>query len=235
MAWRKDMLHPGTMRNNTLKHRFVLVLALVLAMVWVAGCGGGGDASDEPTPLFTARILSDQAADGDIAFSPPAAYAVSSALVTGNILAGIDPGSGDEFRGFLDFPLRGPHGVPSGANIESATLEIFINSLTIPIPDNTLPLLIDLVSFQPPALISSDFDRQAQPPLLSMPFDLLPSDEGAFVVIDVTALMDEAQIEGLPDFQLRLLLDFFATAGLVEIDDAAAGTAPLLTVTYFFP
>jgi hypothetical protein len=94
-------------------------------------------------------------------------------------------------------------------------------------------LLIDLISFQPPALIESDFDRLAQPPLLTMPFDFFTSDEGTFVVMDVTALMDEAQIEGLPDFQLRLLLDFFAAAGLVEIDDAAASTAPLLTVTYF--
>lgn len=235
MAWQGKKLHLGSTRNNTLKHRFVRGLALFVTSALLAGCWASGDASEEAAPIFVSTILSDQAADGDIAFSPPASFTVSSALTSGNVLAGVDPGSGDEFRGFLDFPLRGPHGVPSGAIIDSATLEIFINSLTIPLPDTTLPLLIDLVSFQPPALIPGDYDRQAQPALLTMPFDLFQSDVGAFVVIDVTALMDEAQIEGLPDFQLRLLLDFIAAAGLVEIADASAGTAPLLTVTYFFP
>jgi hypothetical protein len=233
MVLQKNILRFSLIQNIALKNRFVFAVALVLTMVWLAGCGGGGDDSHESTPVFVTQILSDQAADGDIAFSSPEAYAVSSALSTGSVLAGVDPISGDEFRGFLDFPLRGAHGVPLGATVESATLEIFINDLTIPLPDRTLPLLIDLISFQPPALIESDFDRLAQPPLLTMPFDFFTSDEGTFVVMDVTALMDEAQIEGLPDFQLRLLLDFFAAAGLVEINDAAASTAPLLTVTYF--
>jgi hypothetical protein len=31
----------------------------------------------------------------------------------------------------------------------------------------------------------------------------------------------------------RLLLDFSATTGLIEIDDDAAATAPLLTVEYY--
>jgi len=233
MALRKKRRCSGKIQNITLKNRFVYFWALALTMVVLAGCGGGGDGSHESTPVFVAQTLSDQTADGDIVFSAPAAYAVSSALTTGSVLAGVDPSSGDEFRGFLDFPLRGVHGVPLGATIESATLEIFIDSLVIPPPDRTLPMLIDLVTFQPPALIESDFDRLAQPALLTMPFDFLTTDVGAFVVIDVTALMDEAQIEGLPDFQLRLLLDFSAAAGLVEIDDAAASTAPLLTVAYF--
>ncbi len=234
MALREYILRLDKIGNSTLKYRILFALALILISVWLAGCGGGVASSDEPVPVFSAQILSDQAADGDIAFSPPATFAISSSLSTGSVLAGIDPNSGDEFRGFLDFPLRGVHGVPLGATIESATLEIFIGSLTIPLPDRTLPFLIDLVSFQPPALITGDFDRNAQPPLLTMAFDFLPSDAGTFVVIDVTALMDQAQLEGLPDFQLRLLLDFIAAAGLVEIDDAAASNAPLLTVTYFF-
>jgi hypothetical protein len=229
----ENMLRIRTVQNHTLKNRFAFVLALVLTMLWLTGCGGGGDTTDEPLPVFFTQILSDQASDGDIVFSPPAAFAVSSAVTTGSVLAGVDPVSGEEYRGFLDFPLRGVHGVPLGATIESATLEIFIGRLTIPFPNRTLPLLIDLVSFQPPTLIDSDFDRLAQPPLLTMPFDFLASDAGTFVVIDVTALVDEAQIEGLPDFQLRFLLDFAAAAGLAEIDDAAAGTAPLLAVTYF--
>ncbi len=206
-----------------------------LALVFISGCGGGGHEPDYHVEIFSAQILSDQVADGDIAQSPSASLTVTSALNTGSILAGIDSDSGDEFRGFLDFPLRGPHGVPSGATIDSATLEIFISGLVIPASEQTLPMLVDLVAFQPPTLVSSDFDRLVQPPLLTMPFDFLPSDIGTFVVIDVTALMDEAQMEGLSDFQLRFVLDFIATTGLLKIDDTTADTAPLLTVTYYFP
>ena len=66
-----------------------------------------------------------------------------------------------------------------------------------------------------------------------MPVDFYPSDVGSFVVIDVTALMDEAQMEELPDLQLRFLLDFSEATGLIEIDDSELETAPLLTVSYF--
>lgn len=233
MVMRADLLHHTRTKGNTFKYLSVFGLALSLAMVLLAGCSGGDDDFDPPPPTFVAQFLSNPEVDGDIAFTPPATFTIASALTTGNILAGIDPVSGDEFRGFLHFPLRGFHGVPSGAVIESATLEIFISSLTIPFPEETLPLLIDLISFQPPEIIAGDFDRLEQPPLLTLPFDLFPSDAGTFVVIDVTALMDQAQIEGLPDFQLRLLLDFIAAEGLVEIEDGAAATAPLLTVEYF--
>lgn len=214
--------------------RFLCLLMTSLALVFISGCGGGDDEPDYHVEIFSAQILSDQVADGDIAQSPSASLTVTSALNTGSILAGIDSDSGDEFRGFLDFPLRGPHGVPSGATIDSATLEIFISDLVIPATEQTLPMLVDLVAFQPPTLVSSDFDRLVQPPLLTMPFDFFPSDIGNFVVIDVTALMDEAQMEGLSDFQLRFVLDFIATTGLLEIDDTTADTAPLLTVNYYF-
>jgi hypothetical protein len=207
-------------------------LLLVLAAVLLAGCGGGHE-SDAHAPVFDAQILSDPAADGDIAFSAPSTHTVSSALATGNIQVGIDPGTGDEFRGFLDFPIRGDGGVPEGAAIDSATLEIFVNNMTLPFPGQGIPVLIDLVSFQPPTLIASDFDRLAQPALLTMAFDFLPSDTGTFVAIDVTVLMEQAQFENLPDLQLRILPDFLAGSGLVEIDDGDAATAPLLTVSYF--
>ena len=53
------------------------------------------------------------------------------------------------------------------------------------------------------------------------------------MLIDVTPLMAEAQRLGLRDFQVRLLLDFSAFSGLVEIDDSIAATVPLLTVEFF--
>lgn len=216
------------------RNKIAFCLALVLVTVALAGCNIFVDNREDPPPPCVAQITSDDRADGDIALSPPATYTISSALDTGNVLAGIDPASGDEFRGFLDFPLRGSHGVPLDAVIESATLEIFVStvSVSLPDPEQILPYIIDLVAFQPPVLISDDFDRVVRPPLLTMPFDFYSSDAGATVVIDVTALMDEAQVQGLPDLQLRFLLDFSTTSGLIEIDDSDLETAPLLTVSY---
>jgi hypothetical protein len=224
----------GLKRGGVSSPRIRIALCLVLALVTasLAGCIVVVDNREDPSPTFIADITSDIAADGDIALSPSEIYTLSSARDTGDVLAGVDPESGDEFRGFLDFPLRGSHGVPSNAAIESATLEIFINGISVSSSDQVLPFLIDVVAFQPPAIIVDDFDRAVQPPLLTMPFDFYPTDAGATVLIDVTALMQEAQLEGLPDFQLRLLLDFSAASGLIEIDDNDLETAPLLTVAY---
>ena len=162
-----------------------------------------------------------------------AGYTIASASNTGSVLAGVDPASGEEFRGFLNFPLRGIDGVPFNAVIESATLEIFIRGTSVASQDPTIPFLIDLVDFQPPFLIEDDFDRVVQPSLLTLPVDFYSSDVGSFVVIDVTALMDEAQTERLPDLQLRFVLDFSVDTGLIEIEDDDVETAPLLTVSYF--
>jgi len=71
-----------------------------------------------------------------------------------------------EFYGiqaFLDFPLNGAGGVPGNAVIESAFLDIFISSFQ-PSTRNA-PHLIELVAFQQPTLIETDFDRTIQPPL----------------------------------------------------------------------
>jgi hypothetical protein len=212
--------------------RIALFLSLALVTASLAGCIVVVDNREDPSPIFTADITSDIAADGDIARSPSEVYTIASALDTGSVLAGVDPVSGDEFRGFLDFPLRGSHGVPSNAAIESATLEIFINGISVSSSDRILPFLIDLVAFQPPAIIADDFDRIVQPPLLTMAFDFYRADAGATVLVDVTALVQEAQLEGLPDFQIRFLLDFSATSGLIEIDDHDLATAPLLVVSY---
>ena len=205
---------------------------LMLAAFALAGCSDDDDHDDPPT-VYVSEIISDVEADGDIAWTQGGTYIVSSAQDTGNVLAGVDPETGEEYRGFLDFPLRDSDGVPMNAVIESATLEIFISWTSDSDSDRTFPFLIDLIAFQPPILIEDDFDRVVQPPLLTMPIDFYPSDAGAYVVIDVTSLVNEAQMERLVDLQLRFVLDFTETSGLVEIEDSDLETAPLLTISYF--
>lgn len=214
-----------------MKRLLFIGIALVLAAS-LAGCGG----IEITSTTAISQTFSDPNADGDIAFdpAPPGTFTVSTAATTLSVIAGIDPLSGVEYRGFLDFPLGGAGGVPSGAVIVSATLELFINRVVVAAPSTTVPVLMDLVSFQPPALIAGDFDRTTQPALISRTFNIFTSDTGNFVLIDVTSLMQEAQRLSLPDFQVRLLLDFSATSGRIEIDDrpTVGATAPLLTVEY---
>ena len=216
-----------------MKKLLLLGMAMVLTAALV-GCGGGGDSA--PATAIS-QVFSDPNADGDIAFdpAPPGTFTISTANTTLSVLVGIDPVSVIEYRGFLDFPLSGPGGVPAGAIIVSATLDIFINRVVVAAPATTVPILMDLVSFQPPTLIASDFDRDTLLPFASRTFNIFTTDAGFFVPIDVTGLMQEAQRRGLPDFQVRLLLDFTATSGRIEIDDrpTVSATAPLLTVEYF--
>jgi hypothetical protein len=208
-------------------------LTAVLMITLIYGCGGDSEASD-PTPILSTQIYSSPRADGDIAFTAPSTFTISSALTMGNVFAGVDPATGDEFRGFLHFPLGGPAGIPADATIESAILEIHINSVAVPSSDATVPILIDLVDFQPPTLVAEDYDRVLQPPLLSLaPVNFFPFDAGEIVEIDVTSLVQEAQRLRLQDFQLRFLLDLYVNTGLIEIDDSEDATAPLLTVEYF--
>ncbi|MGA6994077.1 MAG: hypothetical protein WBX50_09285, partial [Candidatus Deferrimicrobiaceae bacterium] len=115
----------------------ILVLAL-------SGCGGGGDSRT----IFVAQILSDQQADGDIAFDP----VLSLYTITNGpdfLFFGIDEGDSNlpEFRAFLDFPLDGSTGedvVPTGARIRSATIEVFIDQVTFA---SSVPTLLDLVQY----------------------------------------------------------------------------------------
>jgi hypothetical protein len=155
-----------------------------------------------------------------------------------SVLAGIDPAGGTEFRAFLDFPLRGLGGVPRSALIDAAFLEIYIDALE---PETgRLPIRVDLVAFQPPNLVESDFNRTLQPALASTIIspDISRSDIGTYVPIDVTSLMEEAQRRGLTDFQVRILEDLGPAIPVLMIMDDSTGAnranrAPLLTVTYF--
>jgi len=158
-----------------------------------------------------------------------------------SVFAGRDPAAlPDEYRAFLDFPLTGPNGVPLNAVIVSATLDIVIDSVSLQSPGDTIPIRIDLVSFQPPTLIASDFDLGIQSALATTmivpPISFM--DVNHHVFVDVTSLMVQAQNLGLPDFQVRILEDPLAPfPGLIEINDTTGpnrGTlAPLLQVEYF--
>jgi len=215
--------------------RIVAAVVGIFLVMALAGCGGGGD--NNP-PQFTTEILSDAALDGDIALSG-GVFTVAQGN-TQSVFAGIHPFSGVEYRAFLNFPLTGANGVPGNAIIVSAFIDVVINSIEPQPLNGSIPLRIDLVSFQPPTLLGTDFDRTLQPALATT--TLIPpisqADFGRHVFIDVTPLMAEAQLLGLADLQLRLLEDVGAPApGRIEINDttgANRGTlAPLLVVTYF--
>jgi hypothetical protein len=218
---------------------FAIIIAC--AAISLAGCGGGeSGGGPPPPPPVTTQILSDSGFDGDIQQTSPSTFTVTQGMTSTvqSVFAGIDPATLTEFRAFLDFPLGGAGGVPGNATIESAFLDIYINSFQ---PSTaTLPILIELVSFQPPTLIETDFDRGLQPPLayvrVTPPFT--QADVGTNVSIDVTSLMVQAQQMGLIDFQVRIMEDLGpAIPGLIEINDTTganrASYAPQLTVTYF--
>jgi hypothetical protein len=216
----------------------VRVIALACGLIGVLSACGGGD-STAPEKVVT-HILTDPAYDGDIEQTSSTSFTVTQGMspTVQNVFAGIDPTGGTEFRAFLDFPLGGPGGVPGNAVIDSAFLEVYVDSLD-PVT-GTLPLRVDLVAFQPPNLIATDFDRAQQPALASVIVtpDISSSDVGTFVPIDVTSLMIEAQRRGLVDFQVRIMEDLGpAIPVLMSIDDSTGpnrpNRAPLLTVTYF--
>lgn len=215
-------------------------IAAACGILLLSGCGGGDDDFDGAPATFTAQILSDPRFDGDIEQVAPNVYTVTQGMSSSvqSVLVGIDPIGGTEFRAFLDFPLGGPGGVPGNAIIDSAFLEIYVDNLD-PL-DGQLPIRVDLVDFQPPTLIDTDFSRSAQPALASVILtpDISRSDVATYVPIDVTSLMREAQRLGLVDFQVRILQDLGpGVPVLMVIDDATgpdrASFAPLLTVTYF--
>ena len=216
-------------------HVRIPVIAMACGILSLSGCGGGGD-NAAPQPVQT-QILSDAQFDGDIEQTSPNTFTITQGMSSSvqNVFAGIDPVGGTEFRAFLDFPLGS---VPGNASIDSAFLEFYVDDLQP--ATGKLPLRIDLVAFQPPTLLQTDFDRTLQPALASVVVspDISTSDVGTFVPIDVTSLMVEAQRRGLVDFQVRIMEDLGPPIPvLMVIDDSTgpnrASRAPLLTVTYF--
>jgi len=213
-------------------------MTVTCAILTLTGCGGS-DNGNSPQQVTT-QIYSDSSFDGDIELTASNNYAVTQGMssTVQSVFAGIDPNSGSEFRTFLDFPLTGTTGIPSNASIQSAILEIYIDDLHP--RTGTLPIQIDLVAFQPPTLIGTDFDTASQPALASINAspDFTSADVGTLASIDVTPLMVQAQRQGLVDFQVRIMEVLGpAIPVLMVIDDSTGANrtslAPLLTVTYF--
>src|SRR4030088_1394246 len=144
-------------------HVRIPVIAIACGILSLSGCGGGGDTVVAPQ-TFTSKILSDPRFDGDIE-QTSSGFTITQGMssTVQSVFAGIDPVAGTEFRAFLDFPLTGSGGVPGNASIDSAFLEFYVDDLQ-PITGK-LPLRVDLVAFQPPTLIETDFDRTLQPAL----------------------------------------------------------------------
>lgn len=212
----------------------ILFTAVMMSLVvTMSGCGGG-DSSNPPT-LFVTQIHSRAAFDGYIQFDPPNLFTVVQGN-TPSVFAGVDPVTGSEFRAFLDFPLTGAGGVPGSATINSATLDIFIDSLAIHPAASSIPIRIELVAFPPQTLLPLDFSRAVQPALAITTIipPIARADVGRHVTVDVTSLMVQAQRSGFTDFQIRILEDDgFVFPGLIEIDDTTINRAPLLTVSFF--
>jgi hypothetical protein len=213
-------------------------VATLCGILTLAGCGGDGHR--DPAQKITTQIYSDSSFDGDIALPVSGTYAVTQGMSPSvqSVFSGIDPGSGTEYRAFLDFPLTGSAGIPGNASIHSAVLEIYIDSLQP--GTGSLPIQIDLVAFQPPTMTGTDFDTVSQPALASINVtpDITATDVGTLVAIDVTPLMVQAQRQQLIDFQIRIMEVLGpAIPVLMEIDDSTGANrnslAPLLTVTYF--
>jgi len=214
-----------------------VAIGVICALLCLAACGGHGGPI---APSFVTHILSDPRLDGDIEQISPTSYIVTQGMSPSvqSVLAGIDPTTGTEFRAFLNFPLTGFGGVPGNAFIDSAFLEVLVDDL---IPRNgRVPIRVELVAFQPPTLIGTDFDRIFLPPFgaVLVSGDVTAADIGHFVAIDVTPLMIQAQQRGLVDFQVRILQDLGPPLfTLVVIDNPITANrphrAPELTVTYF--
>ena len=204
--------------------------ALTLIVLTLSGCGSGHNS--DPPPLFNTQILSDAALDGDIV-KPFVGGTV--AITQGLALeysAGFD--SVAEWRAFLQFPLDGVGGVPAGAAIQSATLDLLVFSTFT----SAIPIRIELVDLDLGSLVPDDFDLTQA---LATTTILVPTSQTSFgqhVFVDVTALMQRAQDLGLPIFQVRILVDpAVTTPGFIDINDARvdrATLAPLLDVNYFY-
>lgn len=195
----------------------ILVLAL-------SGCGGGDrsrrisgpgfvgidDSTTDTAPLLTviyqdpflgqvtAEILSDPLFDGDIALVDPVRNVFDITTNATPLFFGVDSFNANlpEFKAFFTFPLDD---VPFGVPIISATVELFVTEVSFA---SVIPTFLDLVPFG--VLSADDFDAAF---LDFLSLDFFSSDEGNFVLIEVTPLMETAQTQDLLDFQIRLSLD----------------------------
>jgi hypothetical protein len=214
-----------------------LSIGIACALLGLASCGSSSTGGIPPGVVT--HIVSNPRFDGDIEQISASSYVVTQgmSLNVQSVFAGIDPTARTEFRAFLNFPLGGSGGVPANAIIDSAFLEVLVDNV-MP-ASGSVPIRVELVAFQPPTLIGTDFDRTFLPPLgaVLISGNVTARDIGQFVPVDVTALMIQAQQRVLVDFQVRIMEDLGPpNFTLIEIDDATTADrpqrAPLLTVTY---
>src|SRR5689334_8228337 len=104
--------------------KIFLAAVSVFMILALTSCGGSN-----PPPVFVRSIVSDQLFDGDIQKAPGTGAITVTQGNTQSVFAGIDPVTGVESRAFLDFHLTGPNGIPGNAIIDSAFLDIVINSI----------------------------------------------------------------------------------------------------------
>ncbi len=223
--------------------RTFLAAIMVFISLTLTGCGHRDGHRDNRAPdQIVAMILSDSAFDGYIIRDPlTSLFTVTQGMNPSvqSVFAGINPDTNAEYRAFLDFPLTGAGGVPGNAVIVSAILDIVINSISPQPLAGTIPIRIELVSFQSRMLVDTDFDRTLQPALVTATITppISQVDFGKHVSLDVTSMMQEAQRLRLSNFQVRILEDSGAVSpGLIEITDNTGPNrgvlAPLLQVTY---
>ena len=226
----------GSLAETSTGQRAALAIGVVCALLWLAGCQ---DKGVRIPPSVESHILSDLHYDGDIEQTSPTTFLVTQGMTPTiqSVLAGIDPLAHTEFRAFLNFPLGGPGGVPANAIIDWAYLEVLV--LNVMPRNGSIPIRVELVEFQPPTLVASDFDRTALPPLgaVVVSGDVTAADIGQYVPVDVTPLMLLAQQRGVIDFQVRILEDLGPPSfTLMEIDNPITSDrpdrAPLLEVTW---
>jgi len=162
-----------------------------------------------PSPPVTVQIFSDLQSDGDIAFDP-VLNTYTATRGPSSVLFGVDSLSANltEYRAFLTFPLDGATGqpvIPGTAVIDSAILEVFVDQVSFA---PVVPTFLDLVSYPFRGLgsidPSTDFNAA---PYAFRTLNFFDTDVGNYPQIDVTPLMQEAQVQGFFDFQVRFSLD----------------------------
>ena len=200
--------------------RIFVALIMMLTLLGVNGCGGGDDR------VSTSVTIDSSTVNGDIVFNAnTGVFTITENDLS--LFAGEDPTALREFRAFLDFPLQRVR----NTNIQSAILDIVINSVTVVPPGTSIPILMELVPY-PPVVGGLDdvhFDRVASSPV-AIRTSISSADVNLSVRINVTPLVLEAQRLGT-DFQIRISQDGGPAPGLIEIDNDL--DFPLLEVTFF--
>jgi hypothetical protein len=126
------------------------------------------------------------------------------------VLFGVDSLNANlpEFRAFLTFPLDGATDqptVPGTATIVSASVEVFIDQVSFA---SVIPTFLDLVQYPFRGLSAADFNAPLVTSTSFRTLNFFSTDLENFVRIDVTPLMEEAQLPpALVDFQVRFSLD----------------------------